>query len=183
MKKYVKVIAIAAVLLSGLMLAGCAAAQTIKETVIENVNDSYNKWYKYKSKKQIDIPIASTSASDDEDISKLENAEIYVCFNPDKGLTVSIQSETTQTVELLKGLYQQEMKITVGGNKEYPLEDFGKKSWYTLWGSGKLEKASEPKIHAHPEECVLIGSEKAPGAKIQWKKLLANYLIGSLLED
>lgn len=183
MKKFLKIMTAAAVLLCGLALTGCGAAETIKETVLETVNDSYNQWYKYKSTKPINIPIAAAGADEDEDVKKLENADIYLFFNPDVGLTVSIQTETVQTVELLNGLYSQDMTITVGGNKEYPSSQFGKKSWYTVWGSGKLEKSSEPKIHAHPDECVEIGKGKAQNAQIQWKKFLANYLLNSLLDD
>ena len=193
MKKITKIIVAAAILLSGLLLVSCEAAQTIKETVVESVNDSYKRWYKYN--KPINVPLLASTASDDtavESDQKLKDAEIYFYFNPnadedDAGLTVSIQSQTEQTVELLKGLYSQQMTITVGANNVYSLNDFKKAHWYALWGSGKIEKASEPKIHSTPDECVVIGGnqekdKEAKDAKIQWKKVLANYLLKSLLD-
>ena len=194
MKKLTKLFLAAAVLACGMMLTACETAQTIKETVVENVNASYKQWYKYN--KPINVPLLASTDSDDtadESSQKLKDAELYFYFNPeageeDSGLTVSIQSQTKQTVELLKGLYSQEMTVTVGANNTYSLDEFKKTHWYALWGSGKIQKASEPKIHSNPDECVVIGGNKekdkdAKNAKIQWKKVLANYLLGNLLEE
>lgn len=185
MKKFLKIMTAAAVLLCGLAFTGCGAAETIKETVLETVNDSYNQWYKYG--KQVDVPLLSASIEEQdntpESTNKLKNAEIYVMFNPDVGLKIAIQSLTNQEVELLGGLYKQNMDIVVGDTYDVPLTKFGKKSWYTLWGSGKFEKDSAPKIITNPDECVIIGGNKAPNSKIQWKKFLANYLLDSLLDD
>lgn len=190
MKKITKILAAAAVLACGLILSGCAAAETIKETVVENVNGSYKQWYKYTSKKQIDVPLIDASIDedkqpDDTPVSedKLKNAEIYLYFDPDVGLTVAVQTVTQQEVSLLGGIYTQNVDMVVGDFKEIPKEKFGKKSWYTVWGSGKLEKSSEPKIHKSPDECIRIGTDKAPKSKIQWKKVLANYLLDSLLDE
>ena len=66
MKKITKILAAAAVLACGLILSGCAAAETIKETVVENVNGSYKQWYKYTSKKQIDVPLIDASIDEDK---------------------------------------------------------------------------------------------------------------------
>lgn len=187
MKKITKILAAAAVLACGLVLSGCAAAETIKETVVENVNGSYKQWYKYKSKNKVDVPLLDASVTEEdntpESTNKLKDAQIYLYFDPDAGLTVAIQSTTTQEVSLLGGLYTQNMDVVVGDYKDFPLEKFGKKSWYTVWGSGKLEKSSEPKIHSNPDECIRIGTNKAPNSKIQWKKFLANYLLNSLIEE
>ena len=183
MKKLLKIMTAAAVLLCGLALTGCGLKEIVKQTV----DDSYNQWFKYKTEKKIDIPLLPAATDDldstEESTQKLENAEIYLYFNPAAGLTVSIQSQTVQTVELLSGLYSQDLTITVGANKEYTLQEFGKTKWYALWGSGKIEESDEPEIHAHPEKCVVIGEGKAQNAKVQWKKFLANYLLDSLLED
>ena len=182
MKKYVKVIAIAAVLLSGLMLAGCAAAETVKEIV----DATHNQWYKYKSDKQIDIPVlpASTEDGDDtaESTQKLENAEIYFYYDSNKGLLVAVQSMTEQKVEMLKGLYTQNLTIPMGSTKQFTKEQFGTKKWTAFTLAVKLEKANEPEISAHPEKCIVLGkNENSP--KIPWKKFLANYLLGTYLED
>ncbi len=187
MKKLSKILLAAAVLLCGLIVTGCAAAQTLKETVVESVNDSYNNWYKYKSKKQIDIPMFDSSITNDDENTtengKLKDAQIYFKFDPDNGLKIAVQSVTKQEVSLLGGLYSQDMDIVVGDTYDVSLAKFGKKSWYTLWGSGKLEKTSAPKIATNPDECIVIGTDKAPTSKIHWKKFLANYLLGSLLDD
>jgi hypothetical protein len=184
MKKLLKIMTAAAVLLCGLVMTGCG----MKEIITETVNDSYNQWYKYKSSKQIDIPVVdhiddNDADSEPESTTKLKNAEIYFFFNPDAGLTIAIQSVTTQEVELLKGLYKQNLDVVMGSTKEYP--NIGKKSWYTLWGSGKLEKSDAPKIYTNPDECIVLGQTDSAGKKpsIQWKKFIANYLLDSLLED
>jgi len=185
MKKFLKIMTAAAVLLCGLALTGCGAAETIKETVIETVNDSYNQWYKYS--KQVNVPLLSSTVEENdetpESTNKLKDAQIYVKFNPEEGLKIAVQSVTNQEVELLGGLYKQNMDIVVGDTYDVSLTKFGKKSWYTLWGSGKFEKDSAPKIITNPEECIIIGSDKAPASKIQWKKFIANYLLDSLLDD
>ena len=183
MKKLLKIMTAAAVMLCGLALTGCGLKEIVKQTV----DDSYNQWFKYKSDKQISIPLLPAATDDldttEESTQKLENAEIYLYYDPAVGLTVSIQSQTVQTVELLSGLYSQDMTITVGANKQYTADEFKKPKWYALWGSGKIEESDEPEIHAHPEKCVVIGEGKAQNAKVQWKKFLANYLLDSLLED
>ncbi len=184
MKKILKILTCAAILISGLALTGCGAKEIIKESV----NDSFNTWYKYKTSRQIDVPLLDASVTEEdtteESATKLKNAEIYVLFNPNTGLKVAVQSVTHQQVSLLGGLYEQNMDVVVGDTHDYPLEKFGKKSWYALWGSGKFEKTSAPKIVTNPEQCVIIGdATKAPNKKIQWKKFLANYLLNSLLED
>lgn len=184
MKKLLKIMTAAAVLLCGLALTGCGLKEIVKQTV----DDSYNQWFKYKSTKQIDIPVVDHIDDDDPDTdpesaTKLKNAEIYFYFNPDAGLTIAIQSVTTQEVELLKGLYKQNLDVVMGSTKAYP--NFGKKSWYTLWGSGKLEESDAPKIYTNPDECIVLGQTDSAGKKpsIQWKKFIANYLLDSLLED
>ena len=187
MKKITKILAAAAVLACGLILSGCAAAETIKETVVENVNGSYKQWYKYKKgDKQVDIPVVAKAADDTENATessnKLKNVDIYFYFDPDVGLKIAIQSTTTQEVEMLKGLYKTQMDVVMGSTKDYSLATFGKKSWYTLWGSGKIEKTSAPKIVTNPDECIVLGKDNETPA-IQWKKVLANYLLDSLLEE
>ena len=181
MKKSMKIMTAALVLLSGLLLAGCGVKEIIKETV----DDSYNQWYKYKSEKQIDIPLVANSTLDtpdaEESTDTLKNAEIYFYFNPDEGLTVAVQSVTTQDVEMVKNLISTKVDFVVGSTKKYTLQEFGKIKWAALWGSGKVEKADAPKIITNPKECIILGGENSP--TIQWKKFLANYLLNKLLDD
>lgn len=187
MKKILTIFTIAAALLCTAMLTGCGTAETIKETVVESVTGSYKQWYKYKKgDKQVDIPVVATAADDadnaTESSNKLKNADIYFYFDPDVGLKIAIQSTTTQEVQMLKGLYSTKMDVVMGSTKDYPLSTFGKKSWYTLWGSGKIEKASAPKIVTNPEECIVLGKDNETPA-IQWKTFLRNYLLDKLLEE
>ncbi len=182
MKKYVKIMAVAAILLSGLMLAGCAAAETIKEIV----DSTHNTWYKYKSDKQIDIPVLSASEEDNdsaaESSNKLKDAQIYFYFDSNNGLLVAIQSETKQTVSILNGLYQQEQTLIMGSTKQFTKDQFDTNKWSAFVLGVKLEKTNEPEISAHPDRCIVLGSDQNK-PKIQWKKFLANYLLGHLLED
>ena len=60
---------------------------------------------------------------------------------------------------MLKGLYKTQMDVVMGSTKDYSLATFGKKSWYTLWGSGKIEKTSAPKIVTNPDECIVLGKD------------------------
>ena len=182
MKKYVKVIAIAAVLLSGLMLAGCAAAETVKEIV----DATHNQWYKYKTDKQIDIPVLAGGVEDGdntaESTQKLKNAEIYFYYDSNKGLLVAVQSMTDQEVEMLKGLYTQHLTVPMGSTKQFTKEQFGTKKWTAFTLAVKLEKSEAPAIVSNPGGCIVLGSDEN-GPKIQWKKFLANYLLGTYLED
>ena len=179
MKKFLTIMTAAAVLLCGMVLTSCG----LKEVVA----DSYNTWYKYKSDKEIDIPLIADSATDDDNAQesdqKLKNAEIYLYFDPDAGLTVSVQSKTTQTASFFNGLYSQTVTTYIGGNKQYTAEEFGSGKWTVLWTSGKIEKSSEPEIHANPDGCIDLSGTKNNGGKIQWKKFLANYLLKSFLGE
>ena len=182
MKKFLKIMTAAAVLLCGLALTGCGLKEIVKETA----ESSYKKWYKYKSEKPINIPLVANAAADtdtaDESTQTLKNAEIYFYFDPDAGLTVAVQSVTTQDVQMLQGLIQQRIDFVIGSTKQYTLEEFGKYKWAALWGSGKVEEASAPKIYTNPSECIVLGSD-ANQPTIQWKKFLANYLLNKLLEE
>ncbi len=180
MKKILKILTCAAILISGLALTGCGAKEIIKESV----ESSYKQWYKYKSTKQINIPVVGAGGDTDtaaESTQTLKNAEIYFYFDPAAGLTVAVQSVTTQDVEMLNGLIQNRMDFVIGSTKQYTLEEFGKYKWAALWGSGKVEKASAPKIYTNPTECIQLGGPNQP--TIQWKKFLANYLLNKLLEE
>ena len=181
MKKFGKIFIVAAILLCGFAVSGCGLVDAVKDSI----EDSYKQWYKYESKKPIDIPLVASEADDtkesEESNSKLKDAEIYFYFDPDNGLKVAIQSVTTQNVEVLGGLVSQQMDMVVGQTKQYPLKDFGKGRWEALYLTGRLKEADEPKISAHPKECLDLGSEDGP--KIQWKKFLANYLLNKLIKD
>lgn len=182
MKKSMKIMTAALVLLSGLLLAGCAAAETVKEIV----DATHNQWYKYKSDKEIDIPVLAGSVADEDNTAessqKLKNAEIYFYYDSNDGLLAAIQSKTEQEVEMLHGLYKQNMVIPMGATKQFTKEQFGTAKWTSLTLAIKLEKCDAPEIVSNPDGCILLGS-KDNEPKIQWKKFLANYLLGNYLED
>ncbi len=181
MKKIITIMTAAAVLLSAILFTSCGVAEAIKDTV----ESSYHKWYKYKSSSQINIPVLSASESDEdttaESTQTLKNAEIYFYFNPDSGLTVAVQSTSSQDVDMLNGLISQRVDFVIGSKKSFALNDFGKVKWTALWSSGKIEKASAPKVVTNPDECILLDGTNQP--KIQWRKFLANYLLNKLLDD
>ena len=181
MKKIITIMTAAAVLLSAILFTSCGVAEAIKDTV----ESSYHKWYKYKSSSQINIPVLSASESDEdttaESTQTLKNAEIYFYFNPDSGLTVAVQSTSSQDVDMLNGLISQRVDFVIGSKKRFALNDFGKVKWTALWSSGKIEKASAPKVVTNPDECILLDGTNQP--KIQWRKFLANYLLNKLLDD
>ena len=182
MKKLTKIMIAAAVLLCGLVVTGCAAAETIKEIV----DATHNTWYKYKTDRTIDIPVLAGSEADDdntaESANKLKDAEIYFYYDSNEGLLVAIQSKTEQKIEMLNGLYQQDMVIPMGATKQFTKEQFGTAKWTSLTLAIKLEKTSAPEIVSNPKGCIVLGNESNQ-PKIQWKKFLANYLLGSYLED
>ena len=181
MKKYFKLLTVISVILFALSFVSCGLLNSVKESV----EDSYNQWYKYdKGDKTFNIPVVASEADDSEngpESGNLKNADIYLMFNPDAGLTVAIQTVTEQNVEVLGGLVENRMDLVVGSTKTYTTEQFGKGKWTALWLSGKLIKDSAPKICTDSNQCINLNSEDGP--KIQWKKFLANYLLKQFIED
>lgn len=184
MKKLMKIMVTATVLLCGLVITGCAAAETIKEIV----DATHNQWYKYKKSdgQKIDIPILAAGEADtdnrEESTVKLEDADLYFYYDTEEGLLVAVQSETKQTVEMLKGLYTQDLIIPMGATKQFTKDEFSPKKWTAFTLAVKMEKSEAPEVVSDPEKCILLNS-KDNKPKIQWKKFLANYLLGKVLED
>ena len=176
MKKIAKILSAAAVLLCVLVMTGCGAAETLKETVLETINDSYKQWYKYE--KAVTVPMgAEDENTSSEEKHKLKDAELFVYYDPDVGLKVAFQSTSTQDIEVVEGLFSTQIDLVTGGTKEYTKEEFGKGKWAALWASGKFQKCNAPKIVTEPERCMVLTGENANDFKIQWKKMLANYLL------
>lgn len=182
MKKLTKIMIAAAVLLCGFVVTGCGAAETIKEIV----DGTHNQWYKYKSEKSIDIPVLAGSEADDdntaESANKLKDAEIYLYYDSNDGLLVAIQSKTEQKVEMLHGLYSQNLTIPMGATKQFTKEEFGTAKWTSLTLAVQLEKSSAPEIVTNPDGCIVLG-KNGNDPKIQWKKSIVNYLLSNLIED
>ena len=179
MKKITKIFAVVAVLLSGLMLAGCGATETIKEII----DSTHKTWYKYNGNTKIEIPLGDDDASETSTSkNSLKDAEIYVYY--DHGLTVAVQSVSTQDVQLFNGLVNTTQEVVIGGTKTYTEEEFGTAKWTALFAAANFKKVSAaPKIVSNPEACVIIGGDKAANYKIQWKKFLKQKLIDTFIGD
>ena len=178
MKKFTKILSAAALILCGVIFMGCGVADAIKDTV----EGTYDQWYKYNGTTKIDIPLGDTD--DENDSSKLhdlKDVEFYVYFNPENGLKVAIQSTKEQNIELYNGLFSTSTKITMGGVKKYPAENFGVAQWTALIATGKFDQANEPKVSANPDECITL--DDFDNCKIQWKKVLRETLINTLLGE
>lgn len=178
MKKFTKILSAAALILCGVMIMGCGAAQTIKEYL----DSTHRTWYKYSGSTNLSIPLGADDNSETSTTSKnLQNAEIYVYY--DQGLTVAVQSITQTDIDMLGGLVTSKQDIVVGGTKKYSEEDFDSGKWSLLLAAANFQaQSSAPKIVSEPNSCVIIGGEEAPNFKIQWKKFLkekiADFLLG-----
>ena len=171
MKKIVKSLIAAAVLICGFAFTGCMQ---------QMVQNTQGKWYKYN--KTVDIPLGF-SKSGGETEETLKGASLYVYYESGKGLKVAIQAESTESVEVLGGLLSQDITITAGAVYEFGPNEFGDTKWTALIALSAMQQCDEPKISSNPDECLEIGGVNAKETKIQWKKVLANIIIGKLLGE
>lgn len=172
MKKFLKIMTAAAVLLCGLALTGCGAVDALKQT--------YNKWYKYNG--TYEVPLGSNA--DEEDgtaMNTLKDAEFYVYFDENDGMTLAIQSTSTQDIQLVQGLATTQVELVTGGTKTY--ETVGTGRWGVLMYSGNFVQSSVPKIVSEPEKCIVLAGDNANEFKIQWKKVLANLIVKKMLGE
>lgn len=172
MKKITKLIAVFSLVASVIMMCGCGLKSAIDAT--------HNKWYKYNKEGGIDIPLGSDTSADAASALDLKNAEFYVYFDDDKGLLVAVQSTKSENVELYKGLMSTTVDVTVGSTKQYTKDEFGTGKWTAMIALGNFTPCNAPKIVSNPNECFVITNALENG--IQWKKVLANILLQSLLE-
>ena len=178
MKKFTKILGAAALLLCGLMITGCGVADAIKE----QLEGTYDEWYKYNGNTTIDIPLgASDEAEDSAKTYDLKSVEFYVYFNTTTGLKVAVQSTKEQNIELYNGLFSTSTELTMGGVQTYPIETFGVAKWTALIATGYFVQSSEPKISSNPEECIKL--DDFDKCKIQWKKVLKQTLLNTLLGE
>ena len=180
MKKLVKILSVAAVLLCGIMLTGCGATETIKEYV----DSTHRTWYKYNGD-SMPIPLsddADAETSETLDAKKnLEHAEIYVYY--DHGLTVAIQSTSQQEVTIA-GIINTTQDVVIGGTKKYTEEEFGSGRWTLLLAAAKFKaQTAAPKIVSDPGDCIIIGGENTKNYKIEWKRFLKQQLIETLIGE
>ena len=179
MKKITKILAAAAVLACGMMLTACGAAETIKEIV----DSTHRTWYKYSGTTSIEVPLGDDDSTETSSTSKnLKDAEIYIYY--DHGLTVAVQSKSTQDIQLFDGLVTKQQEIYIGGTKTYTEQEFGTGKWTALLAAANFKKQSEaPKIVSDKDNCIIIGGDDAANYKIQWKKFLKQKLINALIGD
>ena len=169
MKKITKLIAGLTFLTSMLMLSGCGLKNYAK----------YDTWYKYNKEGGLDIPLCQTDAENAATTGTLTNAEFYLLYNQENGLTIAIQSSKTENVQLYDGLISIDQKITVGATKQYTKEQFGPVSWTALIPLGNFTECGAPKIVTNPDECVVVNN--LTDKNFQWRKIFANILIEQLL--
>jgi len=171
--KAIRIIFAAALLCAAAFLTGCSNGDA------DPFAGTYDKWYKYNGSTS---SILLGSSEDDSSASKtLKSVELYCKFNPTSGLIVAIQAAKDQNVDILGGLTEATVKVTAGGKKEYSLEQFGKGKWIAVMSTVPLTVSSAPKVITSPEECIML--DNLADFKIQWKKILANYLLTKLLGE
>lgn len=177
MKKYVKIFAAVAVILAGVIVTGCGAAQAL----IEQIEATYDTWYKYNG--TLNIPLGNSDATEsDTKLDDLKNAEVFVYFNKEDGLKVAVQATSVQDVELLNGWISTTQDVHVGGTKTF--DSFDSIKWTLLIESGKFTESSEPEISSGTGTCIqLIGDDNSQNITIQWKKVLKNYLVNLAFPD
>ena len=181
MKKITGILALLAVLAGTMIMSGCDLFSDVRDYMTQ----SYNKWYKYTGSTEINIPLGADEEEESGNGSQtLKNAEFYVYFDPNAGLTVAVQSTKQQDVELF-GIVSQTMTVTMGGTKLYPIETFGEGRWIALKNLVSLTPCEAPKVYTNPEECFILGGDnpKAAQTKIQWKKVLTRVLLEQLLGE
>ena len=178
MKKLTKLFACLVIFASSLLLTSC----------LFDWEETYNTWYRYRGE-DLEIPIveSANAESDAADIASdtLEDAEFYVMFDPDEGLTVAIESTTEQTISVGNGLLTTTADVVTGGYKTYTGKAFGTLRWKTLYASGVIEESDTPEVIAHPDKCIILASDDGEASKLNfhWKKILAQILINKLLGE
>ena len=175
MKKIFRTLVAASVLLGLSTFTGCSFLMEHK------LKNTEGKWFKYEGKVP-DIPLGLTDDSEnDAQTGKLENAELYLYYNRDDGLTVAIQAESEQVIELFGGAASTTMKLVTGNVNTY--ENFTVARWITLSELAAMSPCEAPEVVTEPDKCILIGGEESNDIKIQWKKVLANIIINKLLGE
>ena len=181
MKKLTKLFACLVIFASSLMLTSC----------LFDWEATYDTWYRYIGG-ELDIPVVEKANADADSVASsatgdLKNAEFYVCFSPDKGLTVAVQSTKEQEISIAGGLLTTTANITTGGSKTYTGNQFGTIRWKLLYGTGLFVEDDTPKVIAKPEECIILaGDDETGGANkfdFHWKKVLRTILINQILGE
>ena len=179
MKKVFKLFAGLVVLASVFMLSGCGELDIYKQT--------YNTWYKYDDANGLNIPLIAKTAEDKDDNSAtnyLNNAEVYVYFDGDtKVLRVVTQSAKEEQISLYGGLIDTTQYIIIGGENYFAKEKFGMPGWIALLGTNKFKPSNTPAFVSNPSQSIQIWGKEGTELKIQWQRVLKQYLVNLLLGD
>ncbi len=170
MKKSIRLLSVLLVLFAGCLVTGCMIQDALQDT--------HGQWYKYN--KTVDIPLGKTG-EEDEAIKELKGASLYVYYETDIGLKVAIQAETKESVEVLGGLFSQDVDITAGA--VYDFENFTDTKWAALVLVSGMAPSTAPAVYTTPEKCLILGGEKAKETKVIWKKVLAEIILKKLLGE
>ena len=175
MKAIRSVFVAAAIFCAAALLTSCGSKDSFEELFA----GTYNQWYKYKGSQN---SISLGSSEDDSEAGKtLKNVEVFCKFNPASGLTIAVQASTSQNIDVLGGIAGTDVKLTTGGKKEYSLEQFNQAKWIGLYTAVPMSSSGTPKIISSPDECILL--DNLSDLKIQWKKVLAKFLLTNLLGE
>lgn len=175
MKKIFKTLVAASVLLCGLVFTSC---EFYKQAVVDNTQ---GQWYKYN--KTVNIPIGAVDDASDDEVKTLKDASLYVYYTSEDGLKVAVQAESKESVDVLGGLFSQEVTVTAGAVHSFTPEEFGDGKWTALVALSLMAPCEEPEISANPEKCLEIGGDNAKDTKIQWKRVLANMILNKWLGE
>ena len=173
MKKIFRTLIVISVLLGVFTFASCSL-----KDIVENTQ---GRWYKYTQ--TVDIPLGTADDVADSDVKTLKDASLYVYYESGEGLKVAIQAETTESVQVLGGLLSQDVTITAGAVYSFSPEKFGDGKWTALVALSAMEESDEPEVSANPDKCLILGGDNAKDTKVQWKKVLANVILGQLLKE
>ena len=175
MKKIIRTLVAASVLICGMVFTGC---EFYKQAVVDNTQ---GQWYKYN--KTVDIPIGTTDDASDEEVKTLKDASLFVYYESDEGLKVAVQAESKESVEVLNGLFSQDVTVTAGATHSFTPEEFGDGKWTALVALSVMKPCEEPAVSATPDKCLILGGDDAKETKIQWKRVLANMVLNKWLNE
>lgn len=172
MKKHTKLLTIGAILLAGIFCTSCGAGALVQNT--------YDQWYKYSGNIG-DVALETSAATNAAPTDVIKNAELYLKYNAQNGLTVAIQTTNKKDMDLLGGLTSYSVEVVAGQEKQYDKTSFGPIKWEALYLTGTLVPCEEPKIVSNPEQCIILNSVFDNG--IQWETFLKQKLVEMILGE
>ena len=165
MKKITGILAVLAVLAGTILTASCDLYDQIKDYY----EATYNTWYVYN--KEVSVPVAGEDSNATDGM--LNNAKVYVKFNPDDGLDVLVCTKQAQKISYLGGLYEVEGTVTTGGSKHYaPDATVNRGSWIAMIEAGNFKKETPPEINVSLDDLM--------NGNFNLKRILVKLLLGYL---